>query len=134
MLKYSRQRECIKQNLASRCDHPTAEMVFSDIKKVYPNVSLGTVYRNLTLLADLGEIRKVSDGIGPDRFDGNTTEHCHFTCTRCGKMVDITLKDQEKLNQEASDIYPGKILSNSIHFFGICPECLSDTRNQEKTE
>ena len=66
-LKYSRQRESIKENLMNRFDHPTADMVYSDIRKIYPNISLGTVYRNLSLLSDLGEIRKLvtSDGAVP---------------------------------------------------------------------
>ena len=57
-LKYSRQRESIKENLMHRCDHPTADMVYSDIRKIYPNISLGTVYRNLSLLSELGEISR----------------------------------------------------------------------------
>lgn len=58
MIKFSRQRESIKNNLMGRTDHPTAETVYSDIRQEYPNISLGTVYRNLSLLADLGEIQK----------------------------------------------------------------------------
>ena len=70
MLKYSRQREAIKTFLAGRYDHPTAETVYLGIKEEFPNISLGTVYRNLSLLSDIGEIQKLSTGIGPDRFDG----------------------------------------------------------------
>ena len=71
MLKRSKQRESIKKFLISRYDHPTAETVYMNIKEEFPNISLGTVYRNLSLLADIGEIQKLSTGIGPDRFDGN---------------------------------------------------------------
>ena len=71
MLKYSKQREAIKSFLAGRYDHPTAETVYLGIKEEFPNISLGTVYRNLSLLSDIGEIQKLSTGIGPDRFDGN---------------------------------------------------------------
>ena len=70
-LKYSRQRESIKENLMHRRDHPTADMIYTDIRKIYPNISLGTVYRNLALLSDLGEIRKLTVDGGADRFDGN---------------------------------------------------------------
>ena len=59
-LKYSRQRESIKEFLMSRTDHPTADVVYENMKLIYPNISLGTVYRNLSLLADIGEIRKLS--------------------------------------------------------------------------
>lgn len=70
MFKFSRQRESIKNNLMGRTDHPTAETVYSDIRQEYPNISLGTVYRNLSLLADLGEIQKISTENGLT-FDGN---------------------------------------------------------------
>ena len=59
-LKHSRQRDYIRENLRHRTDHPTADMIYEDIRKGYPRISLGTVYRNLTLLADLGEIRKLT--------------------------------------------------------------------------
>ena len=127
MLKYSRQRECIKQNLVSRFDHPTAEMVYADIHKEYPKISLGTVYRNLTLLAELGEIQKLSTGYGPDRFDGNPAMHSHFTCTKCGKVIDLFLKDQEELNRQAAALYGGSIETNVVHFYGTCKECLAPT-------
>ena len=80
MLKRSKQRESIKKFLISRYDHPTAETVYMNIKEEFPNISLGTVYRNLSLLADIGEIQKLSTGIGPDRFDGNPKPHYHFIC------------------------------------------------------
>ena len=63
-LKYSRQRESIKEYLRHTTEHPTADTVYGNIRKLYPNISLGTVYRNLSLLVDLGEIRKLS---GVDR-------------------------------------------------------------------
>ena len=84
MLKRSKQRESIKKFLISRYDHPTAETVYMNIKEEFPNISLGTVYRNLSLLADIGEIQKLSTGIGPDRFDGNPKPHYHFICKECG--------------------------------------------------
>lgn len=83
MLKRSKQRESIKKFLISRYDHPTAETVYMNIKEEFPNISLGTVYRNLSLLADIGEIQKLSTGIGPDRFDGNPKPHYHFICKEC---------------------------------------------------
>ena len=69
-LKYSRQRESIKEFLRTRTDHPTADVVYENMKLIYPNISLGTVYRNLSLLADLGEIKKLSSFAGADHFDG----------------------------------------------------------------
>ena len=124
MLKYSRQRESIKKNLASRCDHPTAEMVYSDIRKEFPNISLGTVYRNLTLLADLGEVLKFSTGCGSDRFDGDTSLHSHFSCRKCGRVIDLPIADQEMLSVKAAEGFPGRIDTNMVIFYGLCGDCL----------
>ena len=84
MLKRSKQRDAILSFLATRYDHPTAETVYLNIKEEFPNISLGTVYRNLNLLSEIGEIQKISSGVGPDRFDGNPAPHYHFLCKKCG--------------------------------------------------
>ena len=88
-LKYSRQREAIKSYLVSRHDHPTADMVYTAIRKIYPNISLGTVYRNLTLLEEQGDIIKISCGENSDRFDGRTDPHYHIICRECGCVEDL---------------------------------------------
>lgn len=123
MIKYSRQRESIKQCLASRYDHPTAETVYLSIKEEFPNISLGTVYRNLSLLSDLGEIQKITTGVGPDRFDGNPAPHYHFLCKGCGCVMDIKLDNQYDLNEKASSVFPGEIEGHRIQFYGTCPDC-----------
>ena len=82
-LKYSKQREAIKEFLCTRKDHPTADNVYMEVRKEFPNISLGTVYRNLTLLAELGEIARINVGDGTDHFDPNTSLHYHFICKGC---------------------------------------------------
>ena len=77
-LKYSRQRESIKACLMGRKDHPTADALYTSIREQFPNISLGTVYRNLNLLVELGEIRKLSCGDGTDHFDYDTSPHYHY--------------------------------------------------------
>ena len=72
-LKYSRQRESIKSCLMNRCDHPTADALYTTLREQFPNISLGTVYRNLNLLVDLGEIKKIPSGDGIDHFDYDTS-------------------------------------------------------------
>ncbi len=123
MIKHSRQRDAIRQNLMHRYDHPTAENVYMDIKEDFPNISLGTVYRNLSLLSDLGEIQKITTSAGPDRFDGNPKPHCHFQCRGCGSVLDIAFENQEELNTRAAKNFPGIIEGNSIQFYGLCPDC-----------
>ena len=79
MLKYSRQREAIKTFLAGRYDHPTAETVYLGIKEEFPNISLGTVYRNLSLLSDIGEIHVLAN----QGFDGEIEGHITYFYGKC---------------------------------------------------
>lgn len=123
MLKYSRQRESIKNFLATRYDHPTAETVYLNIKEEFPNISLGTVYRNLNLLAEIGEIQKLSTGIGPDRFDGNVLPHYHFICNHCSSVLDLNVSGLEHINILASQGFDGEIDGHITYFFGTCPTC-----------
>ena len=123
MIKFSRQRESIKNNLMGRTDHPTAETVYSDIRQEYPNISLGTVYRNLSLLADLGEIQKISTENGPDRFDGNPKPHYHFFCTNCNSVLDLKMKNIDLINVIAAEEFAGLIEGHITRFYGLCPEC-----------
>ena len=122
-LKYSRQRESIKANLMSRRDHPTADALYASIREEFPNISLGTVYRNLNLLVETGEILKLTCGNGPDHYDGNATPHYHFVCRECGQIYDIDLDEMTGLNASVQSKAPGKIDSHSILFYGRCEHC-----------
>lgn len=123
MLKYSKQRESIKNFLVTRYDHPTAETVYLNIRKEFPNISLGTVYRNLNLLAEIGEIQKLSPGIGPDRFDGNPAPHYHFICRHCGCVMDLTVSGLDNINILAGQDFDGEIEGHITYFYGSCPSC-----------
>ncbi len=123
MLKYSKQRESIKNFLVTRYDHPTAETVYLNIRKEFPNISLGTVYRNLNLLAEIGEIQKLSPGIGPDRFDGNPAPHYHFICRHCGCVMDLTVRGLDHINILAGQDFDGEIEGHITYFYGSCPSC-----------
>lgn len=127
-LKYSRQRESIKQYLATTKEHPTADCVYLHMKKEFPNISLGTVYRNLNLLTDLGEAIRITLPDGADRFDGYTKPHNHFYCTRCKKVLDLNL-DTEKtqfLTQAVSADFDGIIESSNTFFYGLCGDCAKE--------
>lgn len=124
ILKYSRQRESIKSCLSGRTDHPTADMIYADIRKEYPNISLGTVYRNLNLLSELGEIRKLSCGDGKDHFDWNTTPHYHFVCRQCGAVLDLPLTPREELQHQAQEALGGKVDGHMVYFYGCCTNCV----------
>lgn len=131
MLKHSKQRDCIQAFLTTRCDHPTAETVYLNIREEFPKISLATVYRNLSLLADIGEIQKISTGNGPDRFDAIAKPHNHFVCKECGAVIDLEMDSIAHINEIAGKSFNGRIDGHSIHFYGICPDCLS--KNNTKT-
>ena len=121
-LKFSRQRESIKQYLASTKEHPTADMVYMHVKEDYPNISLGTVYRNLSFLVEQGEVLSLKLGDGKEHFDGHTEPHYHFICTECGKVEDIFMKELQ-INKIAQDHFDGIIKGHQTYYYGICPKC-----------
>ena len=123
-LKFSRQREAIMSFLAKRKDHPTADVIYDNVRKEYPNISLGTVYRNLSLLAEMQSIKKLSCGDGKEHFDWDTSPHNHFVCRTCGSLLDIEYKSSPKTLQAASKNFKGKIEDSATMFYGTCEKCL----------
>jgi Fur family peroxide stress response transcriptional regulator len=124
VIKFSRQRQSIIDYLMQTKEHPTAEMVYRHVREQYPNISLGTVYRNLNLLVSQGKVRRLACGDGIDRFDGDTTLHNHFICSHCGCVMDLDMESFDHINTLAAARFPGKIEGNVTYFYGICPDCL----------
>lgn len=129
MLKYSRQREIIKHCLSNRHDHPTADEIYASVKKQCPNISLATVYRNLSLLADMGEIIRVDVGDGMSRFDGCTAPHYHFICNECGAVEDI-FTDSLPIVPILPDNFAGEISGHCTYFYGRCAKCKAKYNNK----
>ena len=127
MMKHSKQREAILKNLRSRYDHPNADMIFASIREEIPNISLGTVYRNLALLTETGEILKIGPAEdGKERYDGHTHPHSHFFCEDCGRIEDISeFFNAEHLEQELHI----KIHEANITLKGTCQACLQTKTN-----
>ena len=122
-LKYSRQRESIKANLMSRHDHPTADALYASIREEFPNISLGTVYRNLNLLVEQGEALRLDCGDGGDHFDGDTRPHYHFACRGCGCVMDLEMDPIDHIDQIAGAGFDGEIQGHRVLFYGLCPDC-----------
>ena len=131
VIKYSRQRESIKQFLMGRKDHPTADVVYRNVRREFPHISLGTVYRNLSLLSELGEISKISTD-GPDRFDANQDPHYHFICRQCHVVLDLPLPHMEQMEIQASQAFGGLIEGHTACFYGLCPACAQNAEQAEK--
>lgn len=122
-MKYSRQRELIHHTVLQNAIHPTADMVYTMVRAIEPNISLGTVYRNLNLLSDQGLLKKISVPNASDHFDGRVDDHNHILCEKCGQVFDIDLGDMsildEKINKESDFVITGY----EVLLTGICPEC-----------
>ncbi len=122
-IKFSRQRQAILDYLRETKDHPTADMVYTHVRKLYPKVSLGTVYRNLNLLVEEGEILRLTQGTGSERFDGNTQLHYHFVCNHCNHVLDLKTTCLEHINTLANVGFDGIVESHQVLFHGLCPMC-----------
>ena len=92
MKNYSRQREAILTVIRSTDTHPTADWIYSETRKIIPNISLGTIYRNLTELKNSGDIISIDVGDGKEHFDRDITPHLHLNCKSCGKITDAVLE------------------------------------------
>ena len=117
------QRRVVLEELRKVTSHPTAVELYQFVRCRLPKISLGTVYRNLQLLAESGIIQKLELG-GPEaRFDGNPDCHYHVRCVRCGRVDDLDRLPAELVGNEPKEIAGYQILGHRLEFVGICPEC-----------
>lgn len=119
----SKQRELILEELRGLTCHPTADELYELVRKRISNISLGTVYRNLELLAANGMILKIETG-GKNRFDGTATPHPHIRCMQCGKVDDV----KQHIEAPPLDGHQARgyeVKGCSIEYFGLCPDCCS---------
>ena len=128
-LKHSKQRDMIKDFLMTRKDHPTADVVYMNVRQQNPNISLGTVYRNLTLLADIGEIARLRVGDGVDHFDADTSPHYHFICQECDCVIDLEMDSIEGIVNTAASNFGGEVMVHVTYFYGKCPNCRKKAAN-----
>lgn len=124
--RYSAQKMMI-ENALMKLNHPTASEIYEDIRKGYPNISLGTVYRNLGTMAESGEILRIPLGDAPDRFDINTHEHLHVICTGCGCVFDAENHKLEEYFEKIDEIIEKStgvhVENREMIFKGTCSRC-----------
>ena len=128
MKNYSRQREAILKVLCSTKSHPTAAWIYENVRKELPNISLGTVYRNLSVLENENYIRKISVGDASEHFDGDTSAHSHFYCKNCNQIADIPF-DASACVKEVEEQNGVKVESSTYTFVGVCKPCLKGKIN-----
>ena len=121
-MRYSHQRELILREVLSREDHPTAEQICTSLRSDCPRLSLGTVYRDLNTLVDIGKIRLVSLPGEADRYEGPAQDHQHLYCRACHKVESIHIPDDQL--KVLVDACPGiKAEDFTLTVFGLCSEC-----------
>jgi Fur family peroxide stress response transcriptional regulator len=124
-MKYrkSRQREKILDLLKHTDTHPDADWVYGRLKKQIPNLSLGTVYRNLRILVSQGQIQKLPFGSTFDRYDGCISPHYHVICEKCGSVHDFNMAENIDINKMAQSQSSYTIMRHRIDFYGLCEKC-----------
>jgi Fur family ferric uptake transcriptional regulator len=123
-MRLTTQRQIILEELGKVTSHPTANEVYDMVRKRLPRIGLGTVYRNLELLADSGVILKLEVGGTQKRFDATVDPHYHIRCSTCGKVDDIDIPVQEHINKAAMEASNYEVLGHHIEFSGLCHSCL----------
>ncbi len=121
--KNSLRREKILQVLRSSKEHPTADWIYEQLKQEFPNLSLGTVYRNLKILEEEGEIQSIHGGSTYDRYDADLESHHHVICEHCGCVMDIETEIDQDLFDTAEKQTGFKIKPSQITLYGLCPKC-----------
>lgn len=123
--KQFRKRNAILAYLRQTDEHPSAEMVFNRLKPDFPDLSLGTVYRNLSMFKQQGEITSLGTVNGVERFDGNTVPHVHFICTYCAQVTDMPeIEVPRELYSQAESCAGGHVETCQLTFTGLCRRCL----------
>ena len=122
-MRRSRQRDRILEILRGTRSHPTAEWVYGQLRRESPHVSLGTVYRNLGQLTELGFIRRIDFGSDVDRYEANVIGHHHFVCERCGTVSDLDVPVDESLTRKLGEAAGVRADRHEIRLYGICAAC-----------
>jgi len=122
---YSKKREGILEVMRQTNCHPSAEWVYQKLKPKFPDLSLGTVYRNISLFKEEGTVISIGTVGGQERYDANLAPHAHLVCDKCGAVADVwTELPVDSFYQEVEGTCGGKILRHEVIFHGLCQNCL----------
>ena len=124
--KHFRKRDAILDFLRETKAHPSAEMIYAELKPQLPDLAMGTVYRNLTHFKKQGLVSSVATVSGVERFDGNTDPHVHFICTDCDAVIDLNeMQVPQALRSAAESCCGGQVSGCQLSFSGICGQCIN---------
>ena len=119
----TQQRKVILEELRKLHTHPSADEIYEVVRNRLPRISLGTVYRNLEVLSELGEIQKLELSGLLKRFDWDTKKHYHIRCVRCSRVDDAPIAPLNQLDNELYGATVFEIIGHNLEFTGLCPEC-----------
>ena len=123
LYRNTKQRQKILDLLVNSKSHPTADWIYRKLKKRFRNLSLGTVYRNLRILKETGQIWELNFGTGLSRYDAVAHSHYHFICNSCQNIYDIKIPPMRGLDDRVIQLTGFRILSHRLVFFGLCDVC-----------
>lgn len=126
------QRRVILEELRRLKSHPTADEIYSRVRKRIPNISLGTVYRNLETLSRVGIIRKLELAGSQKRFDGTVENHYHVRCLVCDRVDDLPIDPILAIDEAVRAVRGYRIISHRLEFVGICPRCAADRGSESR--
>lgn len=130
--RYSKKREAILNALRHSDTHPSAEWLYQTLKATHPDLSLGTVYRNLLFFQQQGTVQSVGVVNGQERFDADTTPHSHFVCTSCGAVIDLPkITMDANLNQTVQSQSGFQVERHELTFYGKCKACMQSKHFEE---
>ncbi len=121
--KHSRKRDAILEKIRQTTSHPSAVWIFEELRKEIPDLSLGTVYRNLSVFKDEGLVVSVGTVDGQERYDGNIAEHTHFICLDCGAVIDVKAAIDPALAESVERDYGLDVCSKQLTLYGKCGKC-----------
>jgi Fur family ferric uptake transcriptional regulator len=119
----TRQRRVILEELRKAKTHPSADEIYTRVRKRLPRISLGTIYRNLELLSASGEVKRIDSGSHVKRFDGRADDHYHIRCLKCDRLVDTVFYPGVDLDECVKGVTDFTIIGHKLEFVGICPNC-----------
>ncbi|MBS4023721.1 MAG: transcriptional repressor [Dethiobacter sp.] len=128
--RMTKQRRVILDVLRDTDSHPTADWLYEQVRRIVPRISLGTVYRNLRVLKEKGDIQELNYGSTYSRFDGKTENHYHFVCLECARIGDVLLPLSEDIDKKVTDSLGWQVDFHRLEFYGSCPDCTAKEKAQ----
>ena len=129
--RITKQRQVILEELRKLNTHPSADEIYNVVRRRLPRISLGTVYRNLEVLVEMGEIQKLELTGSIKRYDWDTNKHYHVRCVCCNRVDNAPIAPLNQLEDEIYEATVFEIIGHNLEFTGLCPECSKKFRTND---